>query len=52
LTHYAGGPSVIYFGSGYSTIRQWWTIGLVVSLLSVGIFLGVGMLWWRALGLF
>lgn len=52
LTHYAGGPSVIYFGAGYASIRQWWTIGLVASLLSVVVWLGIGLLWWRALGLY
>jgi divalent anion:Na+ symporter, DASS family len=52
LTHYAGGPSVIYFGAGYTDIRQWWIVGFVVSLLHVVIWLGVGPLWWKALGLF
>jgi DASS family divalent anion:Na+ symporter len=52
LTHYAGGPSVIYFGSGYSSIRQWWTIGFVSSVLSVSVWMGIGSLWWKVLGIF
>ncbi|MSR06871.1 MAG: anion permease [Gemmatimonadetes bacterium] len=52
LTHYAGGPSVIYFGAGYSSIRQWWTMGLIASLLSVVVWMGIGSFWWKALGLF
>jgi DASS family divalent anion:Na+ symporter len=29
LTHYAGGPSVIYFGAGYVDIRKWWIVGFI-----------------------
>jgi len=52
LTHYGGGPSPVYWGSGYTTIRQWWTTGLMASLLFVVVWLGIGPFWWRALGLF
>jgi DASS family divalent anion:Na+ symporter len=52
LTHYAGGPSPLYWGSGYATIRQWWTVGFAASILFVIVWMGIGPFWWRALGLF
>ena len=52
LTHYGGGPSPVYWGSGYSSIRQWWTVGFVASLVFVVVWMGIGPFWWKALGLF
>jgi len=52
LTHYGGGPSPVYWGSGYADIRQWWTVGFVASLLFVVVWMGIGPFWWKALGLF
>lgn len=50
LTHYGTGSAPIYFGSGYVSQGQWWRIGFIVSILQVIIWLGVGMLWWKAIG--
>lgn len=52
LTHYGGGPSPVYWGSGYADIKQWWKVGFVASLLFVVVWMGIGPFWWRALGLF
>jgi DASS family divalent anion:Na+ symporter len=52
LTHYGGGPSPVYWGAGYLTIRQWWTVGFAASIMFVLVWLGIGPLWWKALGLF
>ena len=39
------------FGTGYVEIGAWWRIGFLVSLLNIVIWLGLGGLWWKALGL-
>jgi DASS family divalent anion:Na+ symporter len=52
LTHYGGGPSPVYWGAGYTDIRQWWTVGFAMSLLFVAVWMGIGPFWWKALGLF
>jgi DASS family divalent anion:Na+ symporter len=52
LTHYAGGPSAIYFAAGYSSVREWWTVGFLTSVLYVGVWMGIGPLWWKVLGLY
>jgi len=52
LTHYGGGPSPVYWGAGYSNIRQWWTVGFAASVVFVIVWMGIGPFWWKALGLF
>lgn len=51
LTHYGTAPAPILFGSGNVEIGAWWTLGAIVSVVNIVIWLGVGSLWWRLLGL-
>jgi divalent anion:Na+ symporter, DASS family len=50
LTHYGTGPAPILFSSGHVPLATWWRIGLIVSLVNLVIWLIVGAMWWRALG--
>jgi len=50
LTHYGTTPGPIYFGLGYVTQRNWWTIGLLASLINIVIWSLIGPLWWKLLG--
>jgi len=52
LTHYAGGPAPVYFGSGYVSLKRWWSIGFMVSVINIVIWLGVGSVYWKMLGLY
>lgn len=51
LTHYGSGPAPIFFGAGYLSQNRWWTIGFLLSLLSILIWGGVGCLWGKVLGM-
>ncbi|HEY8498702.1 MAG TPA: anion permease [Limnochordales bacterium] len=51
LTHYGTGPAPIYFGAGYVDQATWWKYGFLLSLVHVVVWLGVGGLWWKVLGL-
>ena len=51
LTHYATGPAPIYFGAGYITQGEWWKIGFVMSVVNLIVFIGIGGLWWKVVGL-
>lgn len=51
LTHYGTGPAPIFFGSGYVSQLTWWRVGFVVVLFNLAVWLGLGLLWWRLLGL-
>ena len=50
-THYGTGPAPIVFGAGYLTQGQWWRVGFLISLVHVTIWLPIGFLWWKAIGL-
>jgi DASS family divalent anion:Na+ symporter len=52
LTHYAGGPAPVYYGSNYVSLRRWWGIGFLVGIVNIAIWLGIGGFYWKALGLF
>jgi len=51
ITHYGTGSAPIYFGPGYVSQSNWWTIGFIVSVVNLAIWFGVGMIWWRLIGL-
>ena len=51
ITHYGTGPAPIYFNAGYMDQKTWWLLGLVISLINIGIFLTAGFAWWKFLGL-
>lgn len=51
LTHYGSGPAPVLFGSGYVELGTWWKLGVVTSVINILIWLMVGGLWWKALGL-
>lgn len=50
LTHYGTGTAPIVFGSGYTTLGEWWKVGFVVSVVNLLIWAIVGGAWWKLLG--
>ena len=52
LTHYGTTPAAIIFGTGYVSHGLWWKVGFVVSVVNIVIWLGVGMVWWKIIGLY
>ena len=50
LTHYGTTPAPVYFGTGYVKQSQWWTIGLIASVLNIIIWSTAGLAWWKLLG--
>jgi DASS family divalent anion:Na+ symporter len=51
ITHYGTGPAPIIFGAGYLSLGQWWRLGFLLSVVQLLIWLPVGFLWWRVIGL-
>ncbi|MDR3565002.1 MAG: anion permease [Negativicutes bacterium] len=51
LSHFGTGPAAIYFSAGYVEQSTWWRLGFIISLAHIVIWLGVGSIWWKVLGL-
>lgn len=51
LTHYGSGPAPVYYGSGYIDVKDWWRVGFILSVMNLLVWVGLGSLWWKVLGL-
>ncbi len=51
LTHFGTAPAPILFGSGHVSLGVWWKTGLILSFVNIFIWLSVGGVWWKVLGL-
>ncbi len=51
LTHYSSGPAPIFYASHYLSLQRWWLYGLLTSILNIIIWLVIGGLWWKVLGI-
>jgi L-tartrate/succinate antiporter len=45
LTPYATGPSPIYYGCGYITPKEFWTLGFIFGMIFLVVYIGVGYPW-------
>lgn len=50
LTHYGSGPAPVLFGAGYVSVKDWWIVGGIVSVVNILIFTLIGGAWWKFLG--
>lgn len=51
LTHYGTTPGPIIFSTHYVSQGTWWRNGFILSVVNIGIFLVVGLPWWKFWGL-
>ncbi len=51
MTHYGTGSAPVFFGAGYVSQGAWWRLGFLLSLVNLAIWLGVGPVWWKVLGM-
>lgn len=51
MTHYGTGPAPVFFGAGYIEMGAWWRLGFIISIVNIIIWMGLGGLWWKVLGL-
>lgn len=51
ITHYGTGSAPILFGSEYVNLKHWWGLGALMSVVFLLLWVGVGSLWWKLLGL-
>lgn len=51
LTNYGTTPSPMYYSKGFLTMRQWWQVGAIVSIVNIVVFATIGFAWWKMLGI-
>ncbi|KAJ7947558.1 Dicarboxylate transporter 1, chloroplastic [Quillaja saponaria] len=51
LTHYGIGSAPVFYGANYVPLAKWWGYGFIMSVVNIVIWLGVGGIWWKAIGL-
>jgi DASS family divalent anion:Na+ symporter len=51
MTHYGTGSAPVFFGAGYVRQTDWWRLGFEISLINLVIWLGIGVCWWKLIGL-
>lgn len=51
LTHYATGTAPVIFGTGYVSLKKWWSVGFVISV-DITVMILVGLVWWKFLGFY
>ncbi|KAH7437140.1 hypothetical protein KP509_05G058200 [Ceratopteris richardii] len=51
LTHYGIGSAPVFYGAGYVPLSKWWGYGFLCSVVNKVIWLGLGGVWWKVLGL-
>ncbi|XP_058209569.1 dicarboxylate transporter 1, chloroplastic [Rhododendron vialii] len=51
LTHYGIGSAPVFYGANYVPLAKWWGYGFLISIVNLIIWLGVGGVWWKFLGL-
>ena len=52
LHHFSGGNVPILFNAGYVSLKTWWKLGLVFSVVNIVIWFGIGSVWWGIIGLY
>ncbi|MDR3562580.1 MAG: DASS family sodium-coupled anion symporter [Negativicutes bacterium] len=51
LTHYGNGLGPLLFAKGYTDKKAWWLLGLMVTALHAILYLTVGTVYWKLIGL-
>lgn len=52
ISHYSTGSAPVFYGTGYVAIREWWSLGLIICLFHIIVWFGIGLLWWRLIGIY
>ena len=51
MTHYGTGSAPVYFNAGYVRQGEWWLYGFWISVINLIIWLGIGPVWWKLIGI-
>jgi len=51
LTHYGGAVGPVMFGTGYVSQKEWWTIGGIVVIFNIIVYMTIGLGFWKIIGI-
>lgn len=51
LTHYGMATGPLFYGSGYVDLVSWWKLGAIISVFHLIVWIGLGSLWWKVIGI-
>ena len=51
VTHYGASPGPIIYSAGYNNIKEWWTAGGILAVLSWILLFVIGIPWWTFIGM-
>ncbi len=51
MTQYGFGPAAALFAPGYVPMGKWWKAGFIASVINIAIWMGIGGLWFKVLGI-
>jgi len=52
LTPYASAQAPVFYGGGYVTLKDWYRLGLTFIVFNLLVWISVGGIWWKVLGLY
>jgi len=52
LTPYASAQAPVFYGGGYVTLKDWYKLGIIFLIFNLVIWIGLGAVWWKVLGLY
>ena len=50
LTHFGTTPGPIFYADGYVTLKMWWKVGAIISVVNLVIWSTAGFAWWKLIG--
>jgi DASS family divalent anion:Na+ symporter len=51
MTHYGTGSAPVFFNAGYVRQGDWWRYGFIISVVNLIIWMAIGPLWWKLIGI-
>ena len=51
VTHYGASPGPIIYSAGYNNLKEWWTAGGILAVLSWILLFVIGIPWWTFIGM-
>lgn len=52
MTPYASAQAPVFFGGNYVTLKDWYRMGLIYIIFNIVVWVGVGSIWWKVIGLY